>query len=106
MVFFFAICNNRPVRVICCAGNYSVQARGCSNRDPSVGSDRLALDEVFEGLTIASLPCSEVPLYLRPNINFYFLNIFLHNRRQFSVEVLMINGILVYVSVCLWAAEL
>ena len=61
---------------------------------------------MFEGLTIASLPCSEVPLYLRPNINFYFLNIFLHNRRQFSVEVLMINGILVYVSVCLWAAEL
>ena len=38
---FFAICNNWLVRVICCAGNYSVQARGwCSNGDPSVSSDR------------------------------------------------------------------
>jgi len=66
---------------------------------------------VFEELKIASLPCSDgyfttlqtisltIPqgaLHLRPYINFYFLNIFLHNRRQFSVEVLMINGFLAY----------
>ena len=38
----------------------------------------------------------KVPLHLRPKINFYFLNIFLHNRRQFSVEVLMINGTLCF----------
>ena len=42
-----------------------------------------------------------LPLQLRPNINCYLLNVLLPNRRQFSVEVLINNGILVNVSVSL-----
>ena len=73
--------------------------------------------------TVASLPCSNdysstlckqspcqdhyVPLQLSPNINWYhLLNILLHNRRQFSVEVLINNSILVNVSVSLLTAKL
>ena len=70
------------------------------------------MDEVFEELTIGSLPCSNDysstfvqaismtrPLCapaIRPNIYnyFYLLNVFLHNRRQSSVELLINNGIL------------
>ena len=77
---------------------------------------------MFEEPTLASVPCTDGYSSTLQTISltipqgalaikakhqfFFFLNSFLHYRRQFSVDGLMINGILVNVSVNLLAAEL
>ena len=75
---------------------------------------------MFEELTIASQPCSDGysttlqtisftrprgALAIKAKHQFLFFEHFPSQRRQFSVDVLMINGILVNVSVSLLAAE-